>query len=104
MNNGQYLGRGYLEKSRTSFFIHDTLILIKNSVEYERKYTMNKYTIIVEKDEDRVLIGSAVELPGCHTQAKTYDELYSRMKEVIELYLEVEKDKVPVVHDRFVGI
>ena len=53
---------------------------------------MDKYTIIVEKDEDGVLIGSAVELPGCHTQAKTYDELYSRMKEAIELYLEPVED------------
>jgi predicted RNase H-like HicB family nuclease len=65
---------------------------------------MDKYTIIVEKDEDGVLIGSAVELPGCHTQAKTYDELYSRMKEAIELYLEVGKDRVPVLHNKFVGI
>lgn len=48
----------------------------------------NKYTVIVERDEDGVLIGSAVELPGCHTQARTYDALVSRMKEAIELYLE----------------
>jgi hypothetical protein len=33
------------------------------------------------------------ELPGCHTQAKTLDELNSRIKEAIELYLEVEQEK-----------
>lgn len=49
---------------------------------------MQIYTIIVEQDEDGVLVGSALELPGCHTQGKTYDELFSRMKEAIELYLE----------------
>lgn len=49
---------------------------------------MDKYTILVEQDEDGVLVGSAVELPGCHTQANTYDELFSRMKEAIELYRE----------------
>jgi predicted RNase H-like HicB family nuclease len=65
---------------------------------------MDKYTIIVEKDEDGMLIGTAVELPGCHTQAKTYDELSYRMKEAIELYLDVEKDRVPVLHNQFVGI
>lgn len=65
---------------------------------------MDKYTIIVEQDEDGVLVGSAVELPGCHTQAKTYDELFSRMKEAIELYLEVEKEKIPMQHTRFLGI
>jgi predicted RNase H-like HicB family nuclease len=26
------------------------------------------------------------------------------MKEAIELYLEVEKDRVPVLHNKFVGI
>ena len=51
---------------------------------------MEKYTILVEQDEDGVLVGSAVELPGCHTQANTYDELFSRMKEAIELYREVQ--------------
>lgn len=28
-----------------------------------------------------------IELPGCRTQAITYDELLSRTKEAIELYL-----------------
>lgn len=31
-----------------------------------------------------------VELPGCHTQAKTLKEFDRRIKEVIELYLEAE--------------
>ena len=35
---------------------------------------------------DGYLISSVIELPGCHTQAKTYDELLSRTKEAIELY------------------
>ena len=67
---------------------------------------MEKYTIIVEQDEDDVLIGSVVELPGCHTQAGTYDQLFSRMKEAIELYLEVEKEKesILVPHNKFVGV
>ena len=65
---------------------------------------MEKYTIIVEQDEDGVLIGTAVELPGCHTQATTYDVLLPRMKEAIELYLEVEKDRIPMFHNKFVGI
>jgi len=37
---------------RTVFFIHDTLILFKNSVKYEGRYIMGKYAIIVEKYED----------------------------------------------------
>jgi predicted RNase H-like HicB family nuclease len=49
-------------------------------------------------------VGSAVELPGCHTQARTYDRLFSRMKEAIELYLEVQKEEEPIHQTRFLGI
>jgi predicted RNase H-like HicB family nuclease len=51
-----------------------------------------EYTIIIEKDDYGYYIGSVAGLPGCHTQAKSIDELIKRMKEAIELYLEVEKD------------
>ncbi len=50
--------------------------------------SMGKYTIIVEKGEDGYFIGEALELPGCHTQAKTVKQLMERMKEAIALYLE----------------
>ena len=48
------------------------------------------YNVIVEEGIDGFLISSVIELPGCHTQAKTYDELVSRTKEAIELYVEDE--------------
>lgn len=50
-----------------------------------------KYNVIVEQGEDGYLISEVVELPGCHTQAKTYDELLKRTKEAILLYLNVKK-------------
>jgi predicted RNase H-like HicB family nuclease len=50
-----------------------------------------KFTVIVEQGEDGYLISEVVGLPGCHTQAKTYDELIKRTKEAIELYLETKK-------------
>lgn len=59
-----------------------------------------KYTLIIEKDEDGWLVSDVVELPGCHTQAKTMDELLKRTREAIELYLECE-DTEPV---QFVGV
>jgi predicted RNase H-like HicB family nuclease len=49
-----------------------------------------KFTVIIEQGEDGYMISDVVELPGCHTQAKTYDELLERTKEAIELYLEVK--------------
>ena len=50
-----------------------------------------KFTVIIEQGEDGYLISEVLELPGCHTQAKTYDELLERTKEAISLYLKVEK-------------
>ena len=47
-----------------------------------------KYNIIIEKDEEGWLISEVVELPGCHTQAKTMDSLIARTKEAIQAYLE----------------
>ncbi len=51
------------------------------------------YHIIVEEGIDGYLISSVIELPGCHTQAKTYDHLMRRTREAIELYLDVDKSK-----------
>ena len=50
------------------------------------------FTTVVERDEDGYYVGSVVELPGCHTQAKSLDGLTKRIKEAIELYLESEKE------------
>ncbi len=49
------------------------------------------YNIIVEEGQDGYLVASAIELPGCHTQTKTYEELNERIKEAITLYLEENK-------------
>ena len=49
-----------------------------------------KFAVMVEKDEDGVYVASVPELPGCHTQARTLDELTKRVKEAIEAYLEAE--------------
>lgn len=59
------------------------------------------FTVLIEKDEDGYYVGSVPSLKGCHTQAKTMDELLHNMKEVIELCLEQEKD---VPENTFIGI
>jgi len=52
-----------------------------------------KFAVIVEKDEDGIYVASVPDLPGCHTQAKTLDQLTKRIKEAITVYLEVEAVK-----------
>jgi len=49
-----------------------------------------KFSVIVERDQDGVYVGSVPELPGCHTQARTVGELMERVPEAVELYLDVE--------------
>jgi predicted RNase H-like HicB family nuclease len=61
-----------------------------------------KFNVIIEKDEDGYFVGLVPELPGCHTQAKSLDALQKRLKEAIQLYLEVKKD-IPE-NLQFVGI
>jgi len=48
---------------------------------------MAKYTFVIEPGEDGYFLSEVVELPGCHTQAKTIGELYTRTREAISLYL-----------------
>ncbi len=50
-----------------------------------------KFAVVVEKDEAGFYVASVPTLPGCHTQAKTIDDLLVRVKEAIELYLDVEE-------------
>jgi len=47
-----------------------------------------KFTILIERDEDGYYVASVAELPGCHTQARTMDELMRRIREAIMAYLE----------------
>jgi len=52
-----------------------------------------KFGVVVEKDEDGYYVASVPELPGCHTQAKTLDEVMKRVKEAIQACLEAEGTK-----------
>ena len=57
--------------------------------------TKNEYTILIEKDEDGYYVGSIPALPGCHSQARSVDQLMERMEEAIALWLEVEQETDP---------
>lgn len=50
----------------------------------------HQYNVIIEKDADGYFIASVPELKGCHTQAKSLDVLMKRIREAIELCVEVE--------------
>lgn len=51
-----------------------------------------EFNVLIERDEDGYLVASVPSLPGCHTQARSLDELIDRVREAIELCLEVEAE------------
>ena len=50
-----------------------------------------RFTVLIEKDEDGFYVATVPALKSCYTQAKTMEELMSRVREVIELCLEEEE-------------
>ena len=50
---------------------------------------MYQFDVIVERDSAGYFVASVPALPGCHTQAKSLDDLMERIREAIELCLEV---------------
>jgi predicted RNase H-like HicB family nuclease len=57
-----------------------------------RKTRRREFNVVVERDEEGYYVASVPELPGCHTQARSLDKLMERIREAIELCLEVERN------------
>jgi predicted RNase H-like HicB family nuclease len=50
----------------------------------------HEFDVIVERDGDGYYVASVPSLHGCHTQAKSLDDLMERIREAIALCLEVQ--------------
>ena len=53
-----------------------------------------EYTILIDKDEEGYYVGSIPTLPGCHSQARSVDQLMERMEEAVSLWLEVNRKPI----------
>jgi len=60
-----------------------------------------QFSVIIEQDEEGWYIASVPSLRGCHTQAKSLDELNTRIAEAIELCLEMDENVEQLV---FIGV
>jgi predicted RNase H-like HicB family nuclease len=60
------------------------------------------FNVLVERDSEGFFVATVPALPGCHTQAKSLDQLMERVQEAIALYLEVEGDSANELD--FVGV
>ena len=61
---------------------------------------VREFSVVIERDEDGYFVASVPALRGCHTQAKSLDVLMRRVKEAIQLCLEVEDP----VSTEFIGV
>jgi len=61
-----------------------------------------QFDVVVERDSEGFYVASVPSLAGCHTQARSLDELTGRIKEAIELCLEVQDGVVEQLD--FVGV
>ena len=61
-----------------------------------------EFSVLIERDAEGFFVASVPALRGCHTQAKSLDKLMERVREAIELCLEVESELF--VSGEFVGV
>jgi len=61
-----------------------------------------EFSVVIERDGEGYYVASVPALPGCHTQAKSLDELVNRVREAIEVCLEAGVE--PVEGLDFVGV
>jgi predicted RNase H-like HicB family nuclease len=61
-----------------------------------------EFDVVVERDSEGFYVASVPALHGCHTQARSLDELMERVKEAIELCLEASGEEIEPLD--FVGV
>ena len=60
------------------------------------------FDVVIERDEEGLYVASVPQLPGCHTDGTSLDELMAEIREAILLCLEVEGQQPDNLE--FVGI
>jgi predicted RNase H-like HicB family nuclease len=49
-----------------------------------------QFDVVIERDSEGYYVASVPQIPACHTQARSLDEVTERIREAIALCLEVE--------------
>jgi predicted RNase H-like HicB family nuclease len=58
--------------------------------------------ILIEQDEDNIYIVSCPVFKGCHSYGKTIDEALVNIREVIDMCIDEDKEKISEIN-RFIG-
>lgn len=62
-----------------------------------------EFDVLIERDAEGYYVATVPGLRGCHTQARSLDELMDRVREAVALCLEVEGDAAGATLE-FVGV
>jgi predicted RNase H-like HicB family nuclease len=62
------------------------------------------FNVFIEQDRAGYYVATVPSLKGCHTQARSLDKLMERVREAIELCLEVEGEDGEAEDLAFVGV
>jgi predicted RNase H-like HicB family nuclease len=65
---------------------------------------MREYDVVIEQDTEGYYVAWVPGIVGCHTQARSLDDLMERVKEAIEVSLESEDAARSGPTLRFVGV
>jgi len=65
---------------------------LRSGVPLYTGFMVREFDVIVERDAEGYYVASVPSLRGCHTQARSLDDLMERIQEAIQLCLEVEND------------
>ena len=67
---------------------------------------IREFSVVILEDKSGGYIAIVPELPGCHTQGDSLDEVMRNVREAIELYLETlsEEEKEELLSRRVVGL
>jgi predicted RNase H-like HicB family nuclease len=68
----------------------------------EEPHLPRQFDVVIERDKEGYYGASVPQIPGCHTQARSLDEVTQRIREAIELCLEAEG--APDQSLEFIGI
>ena len=66
------------------------------------KTMLRSFDVVIERDEDGCYVASVPQLQGCHTQARSLDVLMERIREAIQLCLDVRGEAEASLE--FVGV
>lgn len=61
-----------------------------------------EFDVVIERDSEGTFVASVPALHGCHTQAESLDELMVRVREAIQLCLDVQGEELEPL--TFVGL